>query len=261
MRSTIGLLTLGLAVAATAAAQHTPPDLVGPDGSLDLEAAVEYFEDLYRADSSVAEAELSIVRPRQERTLGMKIWSEGEEKALVIIQSPPREEGTATLKVDDDLWNYLPRIKRTIRIPPSMMLSSWMGSDFTNDDLVRDSSYSNDYTYKLVGPSDEPPGWRIEFKAKDGIVGLWDRFELIVSENGTIPLESRWFNRKGELARIIRWEDVREFDGKPLPSRMILIPTDKDEDGHKTIMTYNDITFDVDLPPSTFSLSRLEQQR
>jgi hypothetical protein len=191
----------------------------------------------------------------------MKVWTQGEDKALVVIQSPPREEGTATLKVDDNLWNYLPRIKRTIRIPPSMMLSSWMGSDFTNDDLVRDSSYSDDYTYRLVGPSDDPKGWLVEFTAKEGIVGLWNRIELILLEDGTLPVESRWYNRKGELSRIIRWDDVKEFDGKTLPTRMTLIPTDKDEEGHQTIMTYHRIEFDVDLPESTFSLSRLEQQR
>ena len=94
-----------------------------PDGSLDLDAVVQHFEDLYRSESSTSTAELTIVRPRRKRTLSMKIWTQGEDKALVVIQAPPREKGTATLKVDDNLWNYLPRIKRTIRIPPSMMLS------------------------------------------------------------------------------------------------------------------------------------------
>ncbi len=121
-------------------------------------AVVKHFENLYRSESSVATAELAIIRPRSERRPTMKIWTRGTEKTLVIIQDPPREKGTATLKVDDNLWNYLPRIKRTIRIPPSMMLSSWIGSHFTNDDLVRESSHSEDYTYELIGPFREPEG-------------------------------------------------------------------------------------------------------
>ncbi len=231
------------------------------DGSIDVEAIVEYFEDLYRSDSSVAIVEMSVVRPRRERTLTMKVWTQGEDKALIIIQEPPREKGTATLKVDDNLWNYLPRIKRTIRIPPSMMLSSWMGSDFTNDDLVRESSYSEDYTYELIGRTEEPDGWLIRFTAKEDVVGLWKRFDLVVSPDGTLPLYSEWYNQKGELARVMKWDQVEVMDGRRLPARMILIPTDKEEEGYRTVMVYEEIKFDVDLPPSMFSLSQLERQR
>ncbi len=231
------------------------------DGRLDLDAAVEYFEDLYRSDSSISTAELTVKRPRRERRLKMKVWTQGSEKALVVIESPPREKGTATLKVEKNLWNYLPRIRRTIRIPPSMMLASWMGSDFTNDDLVRESSYSDDYTYELAGPSDDPAGWRIRFTAKEGVVGLWKRFELIVSEDGTQPILSRWYNRKDELARVMTWSDVKVMDGRRLPTRMTLVPTDRKDKGYETVMVYHTIDFGAQLPADTFSLSRLERKR
>jgi len=229
------------------------------DGKLDLEAVVKYFEDMYRADSSISEAKITITRPRYERTLQMKIWTLGEEKALIVIQAPPREKGTATLKVDKNLWNYLPRIKRTIRIPPSMMLASWMGTDFTNDDLVRESSYSEDYEYELVGPSQEPAGWLIRFTAKPDVVGLWNRFDLVVSKDGRIPIEAKYYDRKDRLSRILRWSDVKEFDGKRIPARLTLVPLDKE--GHKTEMIYLDIDFDANVPEATFSLSNLEQTR
>ena len=229
------------------------------DGQLDVDAVVQHFEDLYRSESSIATAELKVVRPRHTRDLTMKIWTKGDEKALVVIQAPPREKGTATLKVDRNLWNYLPRINRTIRIPPSMMLSPWMGSDFTNDDLVRESSYSEDYTYELVGVSDDPKGWLVRFTAKEGVVGLWERFDLVVSADGTVPLYSEWYNRKGELARVLQWDKVKMMDGKRLPARMTLIPKDRDEEGHRTVMEYLEIDFGVDLPAGTFSLSRLER--
>ncbi len=245
-------------------ADPTPADLSKvafvKDGRLDLDAAVKHFEDLYRSKSSTSVSELTVTKPRRDtRTMRMKSWTEGTEKALIIIESPKREKGTATLKVEKNLWNYLPRIKRTIRIPPSMMLGSWMGSDFTNDDLVKESSFRDDYTYKLGGKSEKPKGWILQFDAKPNIVGLWQKFELIVSEDGKTPLEAKYYDRKGRLARQIVWDEIKEFDGRRIPSRMTLTPIDKK--GHKTIMTYLDIKFDVKVAKDTFSLRRLEQQR
>jgi len=229
------------------------------EGRVDLDAVVKYFEDLYRSDSSISVAKLTVTKPRSKRTLEMKIWTRGEEKALIVIRQPARERGTATLKVDKNLWNYLPRIKRTIRIPPSMMLASWMGSDFTNDDLVKESSYSKDYKYELVGPSEQPKGWLVRFTARPDIVGLWNRFELVLSQDARIPIQAKYYDRKDRLARIMHWSDVKVFDGKRIPSRMVLIPADKE--GHVTEMVYLDIDFDVKVPDKTFSLSNLEQRR
>ncbi len=229
------------------------------DGKLDLDAAVKHFEDMYRSTSSISEVQLKITRPRSERTLEMKVWTKGEEKALIVIQSPAREKDTATLKVDNNLWNYLPRINRTIRIPPSLMMSSWMGSDFTNDDLVRESSFSKDYTYKLAGHSENPPGWQIDLIAKPDIVGLWNKFELIVSEDGRIPVQAKYYDRKDRLARTIYWSQVRDFDDHVVPSKMELVP--EDEKDQKTEMIYSDIQFNVAVPDTMFSLSQLERKR
>ena len=245
-----------------ASAPDHPVDVNAPlikDGNVDVKAVVKYFEDLYRSKSSISQARLIVTKPDRERTLDMKIWTEGEDKALIVIESPAREKGTATLKVDRNLWNYLPRIKRTIRIPPSMMLTSWMGSDFTNDDLVRESSYSKDYTYELVGPSTDPEGWLVRFIAKPDVVGLWDRFELVVSKDGKIPISAKYYDRRDQLSRTLVWSDVKTFDGKRLPAHMTLTPEDKK--GDKTELIYLDIDFDVDLPDTTFSLSNLEQAR
>ena len=229
------------------------------NGQVDVDAVVKYFEDLYRSDSSTSVARLTVTKPRSKRTLEMKIWTRGEDKALIVIRQPARERGTTTLKVDKNLWNYLPRIKRTIRIPPSMMLASWMGSDFTNDDLVKESSYSKDYEYELVGPSEKPKGWLVRFTAKPDIVGLWNRFELILSEDARVPIEAKYYDRKDRLARVLHWSDVKVFGGKRIPSRMTLTPADKE--GHITEMIYLDIDFDVTVPDATFSFSNLEQRR
>lgn len=255
----IAFLPLLLHAGDDPASASLPEDRFMKDGEMDVDAVVEYVEDLYRSDSSVARTRLTVVKPRKTRALEMTNWTRGRDRALIVIQGPAREKGTATLKVERNLWNYFPRIKRTIRIPPSMMLGSWMGSDFTNDDLVQSSSYSNDYDYRLVGRVTEPTGWLIEFTAKPEHVGLWERFELIVHETEFVPVQAKYYDRKGRHARTMQWSRIREFDGRRMPARMVLTPEDKP--GHRTEMEYLDIQFDMGLPESTFSLSRLERQR
>jgi len=258
----VSMLTAWAATGVEETAQETGvsggPSFVTESG-LDLDAVVAYFEDLYRSDSSIAEAELTVTKPGRTRSLDMKMWTRGTEKALVVIQGPPREKGMATLKVGDNLWNYMPRIHRTIRIPSSMMQSSWMGSDFTNDDVVRESSFRDDYTHELVGKSEAPSGWLIRFHAKPDVVGLWNRLDLVVDEDGTIPIQAQFFDRRDELARSMYWSDVKVFSGRPIPSRLTLIP--EDEEGNRTVMAYKSVVFNADVPDAMFSLSELEQSR
>jgi outer membrane lipoprotein-sorting protein len=251
MRRALGVLLVALlfAVASPGRAQ-TPPNLDTITRSLD---------DLYRSSGTVARMELTMVSPRQTRTMRMRTWARGEDRALIVIEQPARDAGTATLRVDRNLWNYLPRISRTIRVPPSMMLSSWMGSDFTNDDLTQSTSYRRDFVGSVVGRSESPAGWLVRYEARDGSVGLWRRIELVVSDDGTLPIESRNFDRRLRLARIMRFLDVRVMDGRRVPTRMVLEP--QDQEGRRTEMRYLSIDFDASVPESTFSLTELEQRR
>lgn len=265
---------LGLLVALSVAAAPRPsraqeepdpglpePPVVADGRTPDIDAIIDHFENMYRSKSSISRMEVTVVKPRRTRKLRMKVWTRGTERALIVIESPAREKGTATLKVEKNLWNYLPRISRTIRIPPSMMLGSWMGSDFTNDDLVRESSFREDYTYRFVGRSEDPPGWCVALDAKPGVVGLWKKMELTVSVDGMLPLKADYYDRKGRLARTITWSEVRDLGGRKVPALMVLTPHDKKKKGRRTMMRYLDIDFDVDVPESTFSLSRLERKR
>jgi outer membrane lipoprotein-sorting protein len=235
------------------------------DGKPDVEKIMAWFDDLYRSRSSIARVELTVIKPRKSRTFRMKMWTKGEEKALIVIESPARDKNAATLKVDKNLWSYDPRISRTFRIPPSMMLGSWMGSDFTNDDLVHEASYRKDFEAKLVGRSEKPPGWLVQLDAKPGIVGLWKRIDWVVTDDGKLPLESRYYDRKGRLSRVMRFGEVREFGSgerkRRIPAHMVLTPLDEKKKGRRTEMRYLDIDFDVNVPESTFSLSRLERKR
>ena len=228
---------------------------------VELEEVVRRLEELYRADSSISEVKLKIIRPERERTLDMKIWTRGDEKALVVIQAPPREKNVATLRVGDNLWNYLPRINRTIRIPPSMMLASWMGSDFSNDDLVQESNLVEDYTPSIIGPAEKEGHWRVRLTVKPDVVGLWERIDFTVAVDPILPVGAKYYDRKGRLARIMTFDQVKAFDERRVPSRLTLIPQDEEKAGHKTVMIYEEIQFNVDVPERTFSLSNLEQQR
>jgi len=239
-------MLLSLVLAGPAA---TPPD---------VQALLRRLDDLYRSKSSIARIEILATNPRATRSLRLKAWTRGEEQVLVVIEAPPREVGTATLRVGENLWNYLPRIARTIRVPPSMMLGSWMGTDFTNDDLVKESSLRKDFTTRVDRRSESPPGWWLALEVKPEVVGRWARIEILVSD-GDLPVEERHFDRKGRLARTMRFDEVKLLGGRRVPSHIVLTPADTE--GQKTEMRYLEVQFDVPISDDTFSLSRLEQNR
>jgi len=224
----------------------------------DVEALLARLDDLYRSSSSVARIELRVTTARATRSLRLKTWTRGEDEALIVIESPPREEGSATLRAGPNLWNFLPRIARTIRIPPSMMLGSWMGTDFTNDDLVKESSLHKDFDSRIDRRSDAPPGWWLRLDVKPGVVGRWARIDILVSDEG-LPVEERHFDRKGRLARTMVFDEIRNLGGRRLPAHLTLTPTDTP--GQRTEMRYIDVQFNVTLSDDTFSLSRLERSR
>lgn len=227
-----------------------------PPAAPDVEALLQHLDDLYRSKSSIARIQIDVTSPRSSRSMRVKAWTRGEEHVLVVIEAPPREAGTATLRVGNNLWNHLPRIARTIRVPPAAMLGSWMGTDFTNDDLVKESSLRKDFNARIDRRSDAPAGWWLALEVKPGVVGRWARIDILVSDD-RLPVEERHFDRKGRLARTMRFDEVRMLGGRRLPARIEMVPTDTQ--GQKTEMRYLEVQFDVPLPDDTFSLSRLEQ--
>jgi hypothetical protein len=226
--------------------------------SPDVEALLQHLDDLYRSKSSIARIEIDVTTPRTTRSMRLRAWTRGEEEVLVLIEAPPREAGTATLRVGNNLWNYLPKIARTIRVPPAAMLGSWMGTDFTNDDLVKESSLRKDFVARIDRRCETPAGWWLALDVRPEVVGRWARIELLVSDQ-KLPIEERHFDRRNRLARTMRFDDVRVLGGRRLPARIVLTPADAP--GHRTEMRYLDVQFDVQLPNETFSLSRLEQIR
>ena len=223
----------------------------------DVDRLLRSYDDLYDSSGTIARVEISIITPKKTRTLRLRLWGKGEDKALIVIDAPPRDAGTATLKVDRNLWNYLPKISRTIRVPPSMMMGSWMGSDLTNDDLVRDSSYEDDYESEVVGRSEDPPGWKVRMNARPDAVGLWNSVEMVFAYDDWLPVMAQFFDRKDRLSRTMRFEDVKVLGGRRIPTLISIVP--EREEGRRTEFRYLDVEFDVELSDDMFSLSRLER--
>jgi len=251
-------LRLLIAAALIAVCPGGSPALATGPGQPDVETILERLDDLYRSKSSIARMQIDVASARSTRSMRLRAWTRGEEEVLVLIEAPPREAGTATLRVGNNLWNYLPKIARTIRVPPAAMLGSWMGTDFTNDDLVKESSLRKDFAARIDRRSDAPAGWWLTLDVKPGVVGRWARIEVLVSDE-PLPVEERHYDRKGRLARTMYFDDVKVLGGRRLPAHIALVPADSA--GQRTEMRYLDVEFDVPLSDDTFSLSRLERTR
>jgi outer membrane lipoprotein-sorting protein len=225
----------------------------------DVNRLLEKLDELFESKGTVAQVEITIVKPKKTRTLRLRSWSKGEDKVLFVIESPARDAGVATLKVGVNLWYYLPKISRTIRVPPSMMMGSWMGSNLTNDDIVRESSYRDDYTSQLLGRSADPPGWKIQLIARPDAVGLWNRIEMVFSYETELPVQAQFFDRKDRLSRTMQFEEVKMMGGRLIPTVITVVP--EREEGESTELRYNKVEFDAEVDESMFSLSHLERKR
>jgi len=258
MLCAVGAAAREVADRQTASAIRPTTDADAPDADApDVDRLLRSYDDLYDSRGTTARIEISIVTPKKTRTLELRFWGRGEDEALMVIDAPPRDAGTATLKVDKNLWNYLPKISRTIRVPPSMMMGSWMGSDLTNDDIVRDSSYEDDYESELVGRSEDPPGWKVRMNARPDAVGLWNTVEMVFAYDGWLPVMAQFFDRKDRLSRTMRFGEVKVLGGRRIPTLITIVP--EREEGRRTEFRYLDVEFDVELSDDMFSLSRLER--
>jgi len=249
MKTIVFLSSLAVFWASTTHAQGAPA----------VEELLSRFDALYESTGTRARIEIEIVRPKKTRTMRLQLWSKGPDKALVVVEAPARDAGTATLKVDNNLWNYLPKIDRTIRVPPSLMMGAWMGSDLSNDDLVKESSYTEDYRATLQGASVEPVGWQVDLEAKEGVAGLWQRIEVTFSQQQLMPVLARYYDRKGRLARTMHLRRVEEIAGRLVPLEISVEPAR--EKDRRTVLRYMHIEFDAELDESLFGLAHLERRR
>ncbi|UCC80187.1 MAG: outer membrane lipoprotein-sorting protein [Candidatus Zixiibacteriota bacterium] len=222
----------------------------------DIEKVVKEIDELYRSEASYSELEMEIVTPHWQRTLSMNCWTEGMDKTFIRITSPPKEEGVGTLRIENEMWNYLPKTNKVIKIPPSMMMSSWMGSDFTNDDLVKESSMIEDYGYEFIAPEDDENDYLyIRFIPREGKPIVWGKIVIAVRAEDYLPVWEKYYDEKDNLMRVMNFKDIKIFDGRKIPAVMEMISQNKE--GNKTIIRYNKAEFNRKIDADVFSLRNL----
>jgi outer membrane lipoprotein-sorting protein len=220
---------------------------------------VDRVDRLLRGESSVGTVTMEISTVNWQRTLSMQIWSLGTEHALIRVNKPEKEAGTATLKVGNNIWHYLPKVNRTIKIPTSMMVASWMGSHFTNDDLVKDSRLIRDYfiAISFEGERDGTQVYEFILMPKPEAAVVWGKIVLQVRQADLMPMWQQFYDEDGKLVREMVLSDYKVMGGRLVPTRMVVRPADKP--GEQTMITYDDLTFDVAISEDTFSLRNLER--
>ena len=227
----------------------------------DPKEIIRKVEDNMRGDASYSELTMTTERPRYTREISMKSWSLGEDYALILITAPAREKGTAFLKRGNEIWNYVPNIDRTVKMPPSMMAQSWMGSDFSNDDLVRGSSTVDDYTHTLLR-SDTMDGhdcYVLELIPKPDAPIVFDKVIYWVSKEHYLPVKIENYDEFGDLASTINFKDIKEMGGRLMPAIMEMIPAN--QSGQKTTLTTHKADFSVKLDQGFFSQQNLTNIR
>ncbi|PID69507.1 MAG: outer membrane lipoprotein-sorting protein [Flavobacteriales bacterium] len=222
---------------------------------------IKKADEKFRGKTSYAEMTIDIIRPKWTKQMKLKGWSKGDDYSVSIITAPAKEKGTVFLMRDKEVWNYIPNIDRSIKFPPSMMLQNWMGTDLTNDDLVKQSSIIEDYTHKITGEETKEgyPCWKIELTPKENAPVVWGKVVIWVDKTEYMMMQTDYYDEDDYLVNKMVGSDVKVFEGKKLPSKLRIIPVDKD--GQETVMTYNVLQFDLKIPDSYFTTNYMKRIR
>ncbi|MCX6334827.1 MAG: outer membrane lipoprotein-sorting protein [Bacteroidia bacterium] len=204
---------------------------------------------------------MTIVRPSWQRTVEFKSWSKEEDYALTLITSPAREKGETFLKRKTEMWSWNPAINRLVKLPPSMMSQGWMGSDYTNDDILRESSVVSDYDHTIEGSEtvDGHDCWKIKLVAKENADVLWGKQMWWIDKKEFIALKAELFDEDGYLVRSEKASELRMMDGRFIPTLIELVPAENE--GYKTILKIVEIKFNIKIDESFFSQQNMKTIR
>ena len=222
---------------------------------------VRKADELMRGKSNYAEVEMEIIRPSWTRTLRFKSWAKGDDFSLVYITHPQREKGQRFLKRNREMWNYVPSIDRMIKIPPSMMMQSWMGSDLTNDDLVNAASIVEDYDQTILRTETlrGKECYVIKMVPHEEAPVVWGKVLTWISKKNFTTLRNEYYDEAGVLVNEEILDEFENVGDRTIPTRFTMIPADKE--GHKTIMKFQNIEFGVDIKDSFFSIQNMKRMR
>ena len=219
---------------------------------------VQKADEKMRGSTSQAEIVIKTVRPSWSREMRVKTWMKGTNLAMIIIQSPAKDKGIAFLNRKKEDWNWMPSLEKTIKLPPSMMSQSWMGTDFTNDDLVKESSIVNDYDHKIIGDTiiNNRNSYIIQMIPKPEAAVVWGKLIVCIDKKDFLELHTKFYDEDGTLVNIMNGYDVKMMDGRLIPTYFEMIPTDKKN--QKTEMIYKSIQYNKPLDDGFFSTERMK---
>lgn len=222
---------------------------------------VKKADEKSRGLSSQGEMSITIVRPDWKRTISLKYWSKGTDYAMILITAPAKEKGQVFLKRKTEMWNWVPSINKIIKIPPSMMLQSWMGSDFTNDDLVRQSSIVKDYKHTLLGKEKlrDQECYKIELMALPDAAVVWGKIIMWITVNGYNQWKAEYYDEDMKLVNTENAYDIKKMGDREIPTRLEIVPVAKT--GHKTILEIKSMKFNVKLDDDFFSQQNMKKVR
>ena len=222
---------------------------------------IKKANDKERGSTNKSTMTMTITRPTWSRTVKFKSWGKGREFSLTLITYPAKEKGQTFLKRKNELWNWNPTISRMIKLPPSMMSQGWMGSDYTNDDILKESSIVVDYKHKILG-SEKVSGYdcyKIQMIPKEEAVVVWGKVIKWVSKKDYLQLKSVFYDEDGYVVKTEIGKDVKKMGGRLLPTRIEILPAD--EPGNKTLVIINSVQFDVPIKETYFSQQNMKRIR
>ena len=219
---------------------------------------MDYIDDLYRAQSSYSLMRMTVVRERGTRELEMESWSKGDDEALIVIRSPAREAGAATLRTEEGLWNYAPRADRLIRIPSGLLSESWMGSHFTNDDLMRETSYLDDYDAVLGTEEREGVTYlKATLTPKPDAPVVYSELVFLITTRRAGSPSGPSTMTTGSWSGPWAFDQIQTISGKQIPMRMTILPVDAPEE--RTVVEYLELELDVPVDDNLFTRQGLRR--
>lgn len=223
----------------------------------DAKEIVRKADEKARGKTSFSNITIKTIRPSWTREMTVKTWAKGTDLSLIIVLSPAKEKGIVFLKRKKEVWNWIPAIERNIKMPPSMMNSSWMGTDFTNDDLVKEASILEDYTHSLLEDTqiDGRSCYKIKLIPKPKSTVVWGKVIMCIDKKDFMTLHVEYFDEDNVLVNTMHCSDIKMLGGRLLPAKMEMVPADKK--GHKTVLIYNSLTFDTPIEDSFFSTQNI----
>ncbi len=216
-------------------------------------------DDLMRGDTLRGKYAMQVITPGWQRTLELDVWSEGRDKTFIRILSPAKEAGVGTLRIKENMWNYLPKVERTIKVPPSMMLQPWMGSDFCNDDLVKESSLVNDYTHNILGEEETHLGiaYKIELIPKPEAAVTWGKLIFLVRKDGFVPLREEYYNEHGKLIKVLEYSEIKQMPDRVIPTFWKMTSVTKE--GRQTVIEVKEAEYNLPIDEDVFTLANLKR--